>query len=65
MSQRDSNLLWLKDMLENLTACQRQLEWAEDANAVRLVTETMLRDLDSCRRLCETMHRRSSLQHAV
>ena len=27
MSQRESNLLWLKDMLEHLLACQRQLEW--------------------------------------
>ena len=30
MSQRDANLLWLRDMLEQLSACQKQLEWAED-----------------------------------
>jgi len=32
---------------------------------VQVLTETMLRDLDCCRRLCETLHRRSELQHAV
>jgi len=65
MSQRDSNLLWLKDVLEHLTTCQQQLTWAEDAETVQLLTETMIRDLECCRRLCESMHRRASLQHAV
>lgn len=64
MSQRETNLLWLKDVLEQLSACQRQLEWAEDQNTVRLITESMLRDLDCCRRLCETLQRRASFQHA-
>ena len=54
MSQRESNLLWLKDMLEHLSACQKQLQWTEDPETVHRVTETMLRDLDCCRRLCET-----------
>jgi hypothetical protein len=59
MSQRDANLLWLKDLLGHLGNCQHQLEWAEDSDTVRLVTEAMLRDLDSCRRICETLRRRS------
>ena len=63
MSQRESNLLWLKDLLEHLTTCQQQLEWAEDNETVRLLTETMLADLDRCKRLCETLHRRST-QHS-
>ena len=58
MSQRESNLIWLKDMLENLSACRQQLEWADDKQAINVLTETMLRDLDSCRRLCESMQRR-------
>jgi hypothetical protein len=65
MSQRESNLLWLRDMLEHLQSCQQQLEWTEDAEATRLLTETMLRDLSCCRRLCEGLHRRSHLQHAL
>jgi hypothetical protein len=58
MSQRQSNLIWLKDMLENLSACRQQLEWADDNQAIKVLTETMLRDLESCRRLCESMLRR-------
>jgi hypothetical protein len=58
MSQRDTNILWLKDLLGHLENCQRQLEWAEDTETVRLVTENMIRDLDSCRRICESLRRR-------
>jgi hypothetical protein len=61
MSQRENTLLWLKDMLDHLQLCQQQLTWAEDADMVRVVTENMLRDLESCRRLCEDLHRRARL----
>jgi hypothetical protein len=63
VSQRESNLLWLKDILEHMTTCQQQLEWAQDTETVQVLTETMLRDLESCRRLCESIHRRTRLQH--
>jgi hypothetical protein len=59
MSQRESNLIWLKDLLEHLRACQTQLEWTEDPQTIHVVTETMLRDLDCCRKLCETLQRRA------
>ena len=65
MSQREANLLWLKDVLEHLTSCQQRLEWAKDSETVHVLTETMLRDLDTCRRLCEGLHRRASAQQAV
>jgi hypothetical protein len=65
MSPRESNLLWLKDTLEHLTSCRQELEWAEDPEALRLLTETMLRDLDTCRRLCETIRRRSGARHQL
>ena len=64
MSQRESNLLWLKDLLEHLMACQQQLEWAEDNETIRLLTETMLADLERCKRLCEMMYR-STTQHST
>ncbi len=64
MSQRDTNLVWLKDMLDHLAACRKQLEWAESPDAVEVITETMLRDLESCRRLCETLRRRKIVQSA-
>jgi hypothetical protein len=59
MSQRESNLLWLKDVIEHLAACRQQLEWAEDSDTITVLTETMLRDLECCRRLCEGLQRRS------
>jgi hypothetical protein len=55
MSRRDSDLLWLKDLLEHLGDCQRQLDWAQDAETVNLVMDTMLRDLERCRGLCESL----------
>jgi hypothetical protein len=65
MSQRETNLLWLHDMLEQLTATQQQLSWTEDPEAVQVLTESMIRDLEACRRLCETLHRRSLARQAV
>ncbi len=61
MSQRQMNLLWLKDLLEHLGQCRQRLEWAEDRETVHLLCETMLSDLDRCKRLCEAMHRRSGV----
>ncbi|MBI3409216.1 MAG: hypothetical protein HY040_12790 [Planctomycetes bacterium] len=61
MSKREANLLWLKDMFEHLDGCRKQLEWARDSTTQHMITETMLRDLDCCRRLCETLCRRSVL----
>ena len=65
MSQRESNLLWLKDLLEHLTTCRQRLEWVADADAVRVVTETMLDDLERCKRLCENIQRRARVRSAV
>ena len=65
MSQRDSNILWLKDLLSHLRACHKQLSWTEDPDAVHVLTDTMLRDLDCCRRLCEALRRRTPTRVAV
>lgn len=65
MSQRETNLLWLKDLLEHLTACQQQLEWTEDNTTVCVLTEAMLADLERCKQLCETIQRRACFKTAV
>ncbi len=65
MGQREMTLLWLNDMLDHLKNCQQQLQWAQDQEAVQVLTESMLRDLDCCRRLCETLHRRRGRQPAA
>lgn len=62
MTQRESNVLWLRDMIEHLSSYQQQLEWAEDDATVAMLTETMLRDLERCQRLCAALHRRSARQ---
>jgi hypothetical protein len=65
MSQRENTILWLKDMLEHLSDCQQQLGWSDDPHTVQVLTETMIRDLDCCRRLCEDLHQRARLRVAV
>lgn len=65
MSQRESNLLWLKDMLDHLASCQQQLEWTTDSQAVHVLTEVMLRDLDRCQKLCANIHRKANQAAAV
>jgi hypothetical protein len=65
MSQRDANLLWLRDLLEHLNDSQQQLQVSEDGETIRVLTDSMLRDLESCRRLCESLRRRAGLRQAV
>ena len=65
MSQRENKLLWLKDVLGHLRSCQKQLEWAEASEAVHVLTDTMLRDLDCCRRICESLKRRVLVKEAA
>jgi hypothetical protein len=65
MSQRDANLLCLRDTLEHLSVNQQRLEWTEDAEAIYLLTESMIRDLARCQRLCESLRRRCSLERVA
>jgi hypothetical protein len=62
MSQRQADLLWLRDILEHLRSSQQQLEWCQDPAAIHYLTEAMLRDLDRCRQLCLKVHRLAELQ---
>jgi hypothetical protein len=65
VSRQQNDLLWLNDMLEHLSECRKQLEWAEDAASIRVLTESMLRDLESCRRICETLQHRATRMASV
>jgi len=55
MSRRASNLLWLSDLLEHLRESQQQLQWSEDPETVQVLTDAMVRDLETCQRLCESL----------
>lgn len=57
MRQREANVAWLRDLIEHLGECQRQLEWTDEPELVRLLTESMLHDLDRCRSLCQALRR--------
>jgi hypothetical protein len=65
MGQRESNLIWLKDVLEHLQSCHKQLEWTTETETIHVLTETMLRDLDCCRKLLESLQRRATYRDAV
>jgi hypothetical protein len=58
MSQRESCLLWLKDLLDHLRDSRQQLEEAERPEAARILVDSMLRDLECCLRLCESLRAR-------
>ncbi|MHB1424152.1 MAG: hypothetical protein ACYC3I_13330 [Gemmataceae bacterium] len=65
MSQRDANMLCLRDTLEHLSVNQQRLEWTEDAEALHLLTQNMIRDLVRCQRLCESLRQRCSLERVA
>ena len=65
MNQRDANLLCLRDTLEHLTVNQQRLEWTEDSDSIHLLTESMIRDLLRCQRLCENLQRRCRVEQMV
>jgi hypothetical protein len=58
MSQREKNLLLLRDTLEQLMSTRHQLEWTEDPQTAQVLLESMLRDLDRTQRLCKSMQQR-------
>ncbi len=64
MTPRDQNLQWMKDILDHLQHCRNQLAWAQDDATIHLLSETMLRDLERGRRLCEEWSRRSRPRRA-
>jgi hypothetical protein len=61
MNPHEKNLNWLRDTIEHLSDCQQQLEWARDRLTIRVLTDSILRDLDCCRRLCESVRQRGGV----
>ena len=55
MRDRQNTLLWMKDLIEHMTRCHEQLEWAGDGRTESFLTESMIGDLTECRRLCEEL----------
>ncbi|MFO0908266.1 MAG: hypothetical protein U0794_07885 [Isosphaeraceae bacterium] len=62
---RNSTLLWMKDLIEHMSQCQEQLQWAADGRTESFLTESLLGDLAQCQRLCEQLRVTRGKGHAV
>jgi hypothetical protein len=60
MRNRRHTLLWMKDLLDHLSQCHDQLEWASDDDTQSFLTEAMLGDLSQCQKLCEQLREADS-----
>ncbi len=60
MRDRQTSLLWMKDLIEHMKQCHDQLEWSSDAQTEAFLTDAMLADLSECRRICDQFRVRSS-----
>lgn len=55
MRNRRHTLLWMKDLLEHMSQCHDQLQWASDGQTESFLTESLLGDLVECQKLCVTL----------
>ena len=55
MSNRQSTLLWMKDLIDHMSQCHDQLQWASDGRTETFLTERLLGDLVECQKLCEQL----------
>jgi hypothetical protein len=55
MRNRQNTLLWMKDVIEHLSRCHEQLQWAPEGPTESFLTESILVDLAQCQRLCEEL----------
>jgi len=52
MSFRERQLLCLRELLQQLLQLQEQLEWCQDELTNGYLADSILRDLEQCRRIC-------------
>ena len=55
MSNRHTTMLWMKDLIEHMSRCQDQLEWASDGDTQSFLADAMIGDLAECQKLCEQL----------
>lgn len=56
---RHAKLVWMKELLEHLSDCQREWETAEGPSE-RFLADSIKRDLDEVRRICDSLRREPS-----
>ena len=52
---RRNTLVWLKDLLEHMSRCHDQLEWASDGETESFLADALIGDLNECQMLCEQL----------
>lgn len=57
MTTREAALIGLRDTLEHLSECEKQMAWTEEPTAIAVLAETMSRDLERCQRLLNSLRR--------
>jgi hypothetical protein len=55
MGNRRHTLLWMKDLLDHMSQCHEQLQWAGDGPTEAFLTESLLGDLVECQKLCDQL----------
>lgn len=60
MRNRRTTMLWMKDLIEHMTQCHEQLQWAGDESTASFLAESLLVDLVECQRLCQELRSRPS-----
>lgn len=55
MRNKQTTLLWMKDLLEHMSQCHERLQWAADGRMESFLTDSLMDDLAECRRLCEEL----------
>jgi hypothetical protein len=55
MRNRSNTLLWMKDLIEHMSQCHDQLQWASDGSTQMFLADALLGDLSECQKLCEQL----------
>jgi hypothetical protein len=52
---RRKTLLWMRDLLDHMSRCHDQLEWASDGETQSFLADSLIGDLNECQKLCEQL----------
>ena len=55
MKNRRTTLLWMKDLIEHMSRCHEQLQWAADGPSESFLTDAMLGDVSEFQRVCQEL----------
>jgi hypothetical protein len=45
----------MKDLIEHMSQCHDQLQWASDGSTQMFLADALLGDLNECQKLCEQL----------